>query len=80
MFRCLLWYYNADRLKALGYTAETFPKTWDEFETLLTRLHQAGDRCAYTSAYPTWIHIESFLRFMTWPRASVMITLRCARI
>jgi sn-glycerol 3-phosphate transport system substrate-binding protein len=53
-------YYNADVLKKLGVTAKTFPKTWDEFEILAKRIHQAGFHCSYTTAYPAWVLIESY--------------------
>ena len=53
-------FYNADALKTLGYSANQFPKNWDELERLAFKLKQAGFSCAYTSAYPAWILIESF--------------------
>lgn len=53
-------FYNADALAKIGYTAKSFPQTWDELEILAFKLKQAGFSCAYTSAYPAWILIESF--------------------
>src|SRR5690606_11383962 len=53
-------YYNADVLKRLGYDADSFPQTWDEMEQLAIQLKNAGFACAYTTAYPAWIQIESF--------------------
>lgn len=53
-------FYNADALAKLGYSAKSFPHTWDELEILASKLKQAGFSCAYTSAYPAWIFIESF--------------------
>lgn len=53
-------FYNADALAKIGYSAQSFPRTWDELETLAAKLKQAGFSCAYTSAYPAWIFIESF--------------------
>jgi len=53
-------FYNADALAKLGYTAATFPRTWVELEVLAAKLRQAGFPCAYTTAYPAWILIESF--------------------
>lgn len=54
-------FYNADLLAKFGVTAQTFPKTWEALESLVRRLHQAGIACGYTSAYPTWVLIESYL-------------------
>ena len=53
-------FYNADALAKIGYSADAFPKTWDELEVLARKLKQAGFSCAYTTAYPAWIMIESF--------------------
>lgn len=55
-----IMYYNQERLQRLGYTEKTFPKTWQAFEILLKQLREKGDACGYTTAYPAWIHIESF--------------------
>lgn len=52
-------YYNADALNAVGYSSG-FPETWQEMETLMIKLKAAGFHCGYTTAYPAWIHIESF--------------------
>lgn len=53
-------FYNADALAKVGYTNATFPRTWNEFETLAAKLKKAGFSCVYTTAYPAWILIESF--------------------
>lgn len=53
-------FYNTKVLGKLGYTPESFPHTWNELEQLAIKLKQAGFACAYTSAYPAWILIESF--------------------
>ena len=53
-------FYNADALAKVGYSAKNFPRTWAELEILASKLKQAGFSCAYTSAYPAWIFIESF--------------------
>lgn len=51
-------YYNADALAKVGYSV--FPGTWEEMEVLAAKLRQAGYACAYTTAYPAWVQIESF--------------------
>lgn len=51
-------FYNQDALSQLGYAR--FPSTWQEFEILAHKLKQVGFSCAYTTAYPAWIQIESF--------------------
>ncbi|KTD01430.1 glycerol-3-phosphate-binding periplasmic protein precursor [Legionella feeleii] len=51
-------YYNADALAKAGYSV--FPDTWEEMEVLAAALRKAGYACAYTTAYPAWVQIESF--------------------
>ena len=53
-------FYNADLLQKMGYNESNFPKTWDEFELLAAKLHKAGSACVYTTAFPSWIQMESF--------------------
>lgn len=53
-------FYNADALAKLGVTTQNFPRTWDALEGLAKRLHESGYACAYTTAYPAWIFIESY--------------------
>ena len=60
-------FYNADALARLGYDDKSFPKTWDELEILASKLHRAGFACAYTTAYPAWILIESFIAIHNLP-------------
>lgn len=55
-----IFFYNADILARYGVAKQNFPRTWDGFELLLKKLHLAGYDCAYTTAYPAWIIIESY--------------------
>jgi sn-glycerol 3-phosphate transport system substrate-binding protein len=56
-----LMYYNVDVLKKIDYKPEDFPQTWDGLEKLANKLSKAGYECAYTSAYPAWILVESYI-------------------
>ena len=54
-------FYNADALAAVGVKKPgDFPRTWQDMENLVAKLRQAGHACAFTTAYPAWIQIESF--------------------
>ena len=53
-------FYNADLLKKIGYSETNFPKTWDELEVLVVKLKKVGSACGYTTAFPSWIQMESF--------------------
>lgn len=54
-------FYNADALEKFGVTEANFPKTWDALEALVATLHHSGFACGYTSAYPSWILMESYV-------------------
>lgn len=54
-------YYNRDLLAKVGYSAANFPQTWDEMELLAEKTKKAGYDCVYTSAYPGWILLESYM-------------------
>lgn len=53
-------FYNADLLEQLGYSENSFPRSWEEMELLAAKLKKAGSSCVYTTAYPSWILLESF--------------------
>lgn len=54
-------FYNADALAKVGVRdPEDFPHTWQDMQGLAVKLRQAGHACAFTTAYPAWIQIESF--------------------
>ena len=53
-------FYNVDALAKSGYSSASFPRTWDAFEVMARALQKAGYACAYTSAYPAWIIMESY--------------------
>ena len=54
-------FYDADALARLGVSSASFPRTWDSLELLAKRLQEAGFACTYTTAYPAWILMESYL-------------------
>jgi len=52
-----LFYTNDDALKKAGLAA---PKTWKEFRAAAEKLKASGQQCVYTTAWPSWVHIENF--------------------
>ena len=52
-----LFYTNDDVLKKAGLAA---PKTWKEFQAVAAKLKASGQQCVYTTAWPSWVHIENF--------------------
>lgn len=54
-------YFNQAALTKAGFDADHLPKTWGEFEVLARALKKQGYECTYTTAYPGWILVESYL-------------------
>src|SRR5947209_19584848 len=63
-------YYNKDLFRAAGLDPEAAPKTWPEVGAAAKRLRAAGAPCGFTTAWPSWIHIENFSAFHNLPIAS----------
>lgn len=52
-------YYNKAALAKVT-PDQPFPTTWQEFDSLLVKLKKEGYGCGYTTAFPSWLHFESF--------------------
>ncbi len=63
-------YYNKDLFRAAGLDPEVAPKTWPEVGAAAKRLRAAGAPCGFTTAWPSWIHIENFSAFHNLPIAT----------
>src|SRR5260370_35851933 len=63
-------YYNKDLFRAAGLDPEVAPKTWPEVGAAAKRLRAAGAACGFTTAWPSWIHIENFSAFHNLPIAT----------
>ncbi len=51
-------YYNKDAFRTAGLNPDQFPATWDGVERALRALKAAGIAVPYSTAWPTWVHIE----------------------
>src|SRR5437868_6430880 len=63
-------YYNRDLFRAAGLDPDAAPKTWPEVGAAAKRLRAAGAPCGFTTAWPSWIHIENFSAFHNLPIAT----------
>ena len=54
-----LFYINKDAFKKAGLEPVA-PKTWKELVATAEKLKAAGHACPYTTAWPSWVHIENF--------------------
>src|SRR6185295_15034132 len=55
-----LFYINRDAFKKAGLNPDKAPKTWKEFLAAAEKLKASGQQCAYTTSWPSWVHIENF--------------------
>jgi len=63
-----LLYYNKEAFQKAGIKA--VPRTWLAMEAASKKLLEAGYRCGFTTAYPSWIQLESFTAWHNLPFAS----------
>jgi sn-glycerol 3-phosphate transport system substrate-binding protein len=54
-----LFYINKGAFKKAGLEPVA-PKTWKELIATAQKLKAAGQDCVYTTAWPSWVHIENF--------------------
>ncbi len=52
-------YYNRDAFRKAKLNPQAAPKTWYEMAGLLGTLADAGQPCAYTTAWPAWVMLEN---------------------
>lgn len=50
-----LLYYNRDAFRRAGLDPRIAPRTWYEMARTLGALAEAGQSCAYTTAWPSWV-------------------------
>lgn len=61
-------YYNKDLFQKAGLDPETPPKTWPEVWDAARKIKSSGAApCGYTTAWPTWIHLENFAAWNNQP-------------
>lgn len=55
-----IFYWNKDAFKKAGLDPNKPPKTWKELVAVAEKLKASGQACAYTTSWPSWVHIENF--------------------
>jgi sn-glycerol 3-phosphate transport system substrate-binding protein len=63
-------YVNRDKLAAAGIDPDTDLSTWEAWDPVLTKLKEAGVSCPYTTAWQSWVHLESFSAYHDKPFAT----------
>ncbi|MCR8550340.1 sn-glycerol-3-phosphate ABC transporter substrate-binding protein UgpB [Salipiger sp. P9] len=65
----VLWV-NKDALSAAGIDPETDLSTWEQVGDVLTTLKEAGSTCPLTTAWQSWIHLETLSAYHNVPFAT----------
>ncbi|HOZ64872.1 MAG TPA: sn-glycerol-3-phosphate ABC transporter substrate-binding protein UgpB [Burkholderiaceae bacterium] len=55
-----VFYYNKDAFKAAGLNPDKPPTTWPEVTLAAAKLKASGNKCPFTTAWQTWVQLESF--------------------
>ena len=55
-----IFYWNKDAFKKAGLDPNKPPRTWKELVAAAEKLKASGQSCAYTTSWPSWVHIENF--------------------
>src|SRR5881396_2901047 len=63
-------YYNKNLFRSAGLDPETAPKTWPEVGAAAKKLRGSGAVCGFTTAWPSWIHVENFSAYHNLPIAT----------
>lgn len=52
-------YFNKASFRKAGLDPDKPPKTWWEVQQAADKLFDAGSRCAFTTSWPAWVHIDN---------------------
>jgi sn-glycerol 3-phosphate transport system substrate-binding protein len=62
-----IFYWNKDAFKKAGLDPNKPPKTWKEFRAMADKIKASGQACAYTTSWPSWVHVENFSAWHNQP-------------
>jgi sn-glycerol 3-phosphate transport system substrate-binding protein len=55
----VVFYVNKDAFKKAGLDPNKAPRTWKEVVAASEKLKASGQACAYTTSWPSWVHVEN---------------------
>jgi sn-glycerol 3-phosphate transport system substrate-binding protein len=55
-----VFYYNKDMFAKAGLDADKGPVTWQDVLAAAAKLKANGEKCAYTTGWQSWVHLENF--------------------
>ena len=62
--------YTKDAFKKAGLDANNPPKTWPAVAAAAAKLKVAGEKCGYTTGWPSWVQFENFSAWHDLPFAT----------
>ena len=65
-----IFYWNKDAFKKAGLDPNKPPRTWKDVVEYADKLKASGVQCAYTTTWPSWVHIENFSAWHNVPIAT----------
>ena len=65
-----IFYWNKDAFKKAGLDPNKPPRTWKEVVSYAEKLKASGQQCAYTTTWPSWVHVENFSAWHNVPIAT----------
>ncbi|CAG0982085.1 sn-glycerol-3-phosphate-binding periplasmic protein UgpB [Burkholderiales bacterium] len=66
-----VFYYNKDVFEKAGIDTSRAPATWPEVMAAAARIKTSGaSQCAYTTGWPSWVHVENFSAWHNVPIAT----------
>ncbi len=55
-----IFYWHKDAFRKAGLDPSKPPRTWKDVVAAAEKLKASGQQCAYTTTWPSWVHIENF--------------------
>ena len=66
-----VFYYNKDMFEKAGVDPNRAPATWPEVMAAAAKIKTSGtSQCAYTTGWPSWVHVENFSAWHNVPIAT----------
>ena len=65
-----VFYYNKDAFKRAGLDPNKAPATWPEVMAAAAKIKVAGEKCAFSSGWQSWVQLENFSAWHNVPFAS----------
>jgi sn-glycerol 3-phosphate transport system substrate-binding protein len=65
-----VFYYNKDAFRKAGLDPANPPKTWPAVAAAAAKLRVSGEKCGYTTGWPSWTQFENFSAWHDLPFAT----------